>query len=106
MVEIRSSTENSGVFSLFPRTATMIESKMREPRSMMSTWPLVSGSNDPGYTARLAVDGAAEAERPPLAVFLVVGLIDRRSASCRPSARCAQLPDRRAVVARHARHAR
>jgi hypothetical protein len=28
--------------------ATMIESKIRAPRSMMSTWPLVSGSNDPG----------------------------------------------------------
>ena len=48
MIATRSLSLNSGVFSTLPRIATMIESKIREPRSMMSTWPLVSGSNDPG----------------------------------------------------------
>ena len=35
----------------FFRTATTIRSKTLRPRSMMSTCPLVIGSNDPGYMA-------------------------------------------------------
>src|SRR5262245_39529305 len=51
----RSCIENSGDFSAFTRIATMMRSNSRAPRRMMSTWPLVSGSNDPGYTARVGI---------------------------------------------------
>src|SRR3954469_935206 len=49
----RSAIEKSGDFSAFTRIATMIFSKRCVPRSMISTWPLVNGSNDPGKTASL-----------------------------------------------------
>ena len=47
-ISTRSSMENSGAFSAFTRIATMMRSKSRAPREMMSTCPLVSGSNVPG----------------------------------------------------------
>src|SRR6266850_735739 len=51
MMATRSSAENSGFFSAFTSTATMIRSKRWALRRMMSTWPFVSGSNDPGKIA-------------------------------------------------------
>ena len=54
IIATRSSTVNSGVLSALTSTATMTRSKMAQPRSMMSTWPLVSGSNDPGRRRRAA----------------------------------------------------
>jgi hypothetical protein len=48
IIRRRSSTVNSGLFSTFLRTATMMESKSALPRWMMSTWPRVRGSKDPG----------------------------------------------------------
>ena len=41
-------TVKSGDFSALIRTATTMRSKSREPRWMMSTCPLVSGSKEPG----------------------------------------------------------
>ena len=43
-----SGTVNSGDFSMFMRIPTTIRSNRREPRWMMSTCPLVSGSKEPG----------------------------------------------------------
>src|SRR2546423_2728846 len=51
MMATRSSAENSGFFSAFTSTATMIRSKRCALRRMMSTWPFVSGSNEPGKIA-------------------------------------------------------
>ena len=47
-ISTRSSIENIGAFSAFFRIATAMRSNRRAPRVMMSTWPFVSGSNDPG----------------------------------------------------------
>ena len=47
-IATRSSVVNIGVFCSFTRIATTMRSKSRAPRRMMSTWPLVSGSNEPG----------------------------------------------------------
>ena len=47
----RSAIVKSGDFSTLTATATMMRSNSRAPRRMMSTWPLVNGSNEPGYTA-------------------------------------------------------
>ena len=56
---LRSATVKSGDFPSFSSTATRNRSKSREPRRMMSRWPCVSGSNEPGYTApRIAKMGA------------------------------------------------
>src|SRR5262245_24042945 len=51
-ISTRSRSVKSGCFSRFTRIATMMRSKMLAPRVMMSMWPFVNGSNDPGYTAR------------------------------------------------------
>jgi hypothetical protein len=51
MISTRSSAEKSGCFSAFTSTATMIRSNKCALRRMMSTWPFVSGSNDPGKIA-------------------------------------------------------
>src|SRR5215213_1697503 len=48
----RSSVVNIGLLSMFRRTATITSSKRWADRSMMSRWPLVRGSNVPGYIAR------------------------------------------------------
>jgi hypothetical protein len=45
----RSSTVKSAPrFSGLTKTAMMISSKSFEPRSMMSRWPFVTGSKEPG----------------------------------------------------------
>ena len=48
MTRIRVSTSSSGAFRGFARTATMSVSKTFAARAMMSRWPLVIGSNEPG----------------------------------------------------------
>jgi hypothetical protein len=48
MIWTRSAALNSGVFASLASTATTMRSNRRDPRSMMSTWPLVMGSNEPG----------------------------------------------------------
>src|SRR5262245_12636059 len=50
----RSSTVNNGSLAGLATTATISSSKIRRLRWMTSTWPLCTGSNIPGYTARLA----------------------------------------------------
>jgi hypothetical protein len=42
-------------FPAFTRIAMMMRSNTRTPREMMSTWPLVRGSKDPGYTASVDI---------------------------------------------------
>src|SRR5690606_18056778 len=49
----RSSTENTGCLRGFTAIATITLSNSASDRSRMSTWPLVIGSNVPGYTAIL-----------------------------------------------------
>jgi hypothetical protein len=44
----RSSTVNSGCFSGFTRMAIVTSSNTLRPRAMMSRWPFVIGSNEPG----------------------------------------------------------
>src|SRR5512143_1274377 len=51
MIASRSSTVNSGCLSTLIRIAIRTRSKMRSPRSTMSRWPFVIGSNEPGNTA-------------------------------------------------------
>src|SRR5690606_27624222 len=51
-ISIRSSTVNRPFFSMLIRTATTTSSYSREHRPMMSRWPLVTGSKDPGQTTR------------------------------------------------------
>src|SRR5262245_25638936 len=51
MMSLRSSTENSGVFSLLIKIETITWSNNRALRSMMSTCPKVNGSKEPGYIA-------------------------------------------------------
>src|SRR6185369_1732933 len=48
----RSSTENIGFLSGLFRTAMIISSKRGRLRLIMSRWPLVGGSKDPGKMAR------------------------------------------------------
>ena len=45
---MRSGTVKTGDLPSFSRTETSSPSKRRAARRMMSRWPLVSGSNDPG----------------------------------------------------------
>src|SRR3712207_9421702 len=49
----RSSGLNSRFFDLLTPTATTTSSKRAAARWTMSRWPLVTGSNEPGQTARL-----------------------------------------------------
>src|SRR4051794_25358736 len=53
-IEIRSSAVNSRPrdLDLLTPTATTTSSKSCEALEMMSMWPLVTGSNEPGQTAR------------------------------------------------------
>src|SRR5215213_3013000 len=53
IISQRSSTLNIGCLSALFNTAMTISSKRGELRVMISRWPFVSGSNDPGNTARL-----------------------------------------------------
>src|SRR5262245_32996622 len=48
---VRSSTVNHVCFAELSSTATMRRSNRRDARAIISTWPLVSGSNEPGHTA-------------------------------------------------------
>ena len=48
MTRIRVSTGSSGVLRGFARTPTTTRSKTAAARAMMSRWPLVIGSNEPG----------------------------------------------------------
>src|SRR3712207_9359990 len=50
---MRSSTVNSPALPGFTRTATTSSSYRAAARLTTSTWPFVTGSNDPGQTARL-----------------------------------------------------
>src|SRR5687767_14441996 len=52
MISTRSSTVKGGCCSGFTRMATVTASKAVRLRAMMSRWPLVMGSKDPGITAR------------------------------------------------------
>ena len=52
-ISMRSSMENSPCFVWFTSTATITSSNRRDDRSMMSRCPRVTGSKDPGQTARL-----------------------------------------------------
>src|SRR5215467_6022731 len=49
----RSSAENSADFAGLRSTATISSSYMLAARLMMSRWPLVTESNDPGHTTRI-----------------------------------------------------
>ena len=51
MMATRSSTVNRGCFSGLTRMAIVTWSKTDRLRPMMSRWPLVMGSNEPGNTA-------------------------------------------------------
>ena len=51
-MSIRSSAENSRLLDLLTPTATTTSSNSAEARVTMSMCPLVTGSNDPGQTAR------------------------------------------------------
>src|SRR5690606_28154758 len=51
-MSMRSSTVNRLLFSMLMSTATTTSSYSRAARAMMSRWPLVMGSNDPGQTTR------------------------------------------------------
>ena len=59
MIATRSSGVNSGFFSALTSTATRMRSNRCALRRMMSTWPFVSGSNDPGNIARRPLGGPA-----------------------------------------------
>src|SRR5436190_825585 len=48
---MRSSALNNRLFDLFTPTATTTSSNNSDARPMMSRWPLVTGSNDPGHAA-------------------------------------------------------
>src|SRR3954468_20832822 len=51
----RSSMLNRPLLLWLMSTATTTSSKSRQARPMMSRWPLVTGSNEPGQTARLMI---------------------------------------------------
>src|SRR6185295_8162897 len=51
MMATRSSTVKRGCFSGLTRIAIVTSSKTDSPRPMMSRWPLVMGSKEPGKTA-------------------------------------------------------
>ena len=50
-ISIRSSMVNRDFLKALVATATMIRSKIFKARWIRSRWPLVMGSNEPGYTA-------------------------------------------------------
>ncbi len=52
IISHRSSTLNIALLSGLLRTATIISSKRGADRRMMSRWPLVKGSKEPGKIAR------------------------------------------------------
>src|SRR5215212_8706969 len=54
-MEHRSSTENIGSLSRLFKTETMISSNNGELLRIMSRWPFVGGSNEPGKIARLVM---------------------------------------------------
>src|SRR5689334_13102581 len=73
IISRRCSTVKSGCLDGLATTATMTSSKMARLRWMTSTWPLCSGSNMPGYTARFAT------RSPSLARGLRRGIVAARS---------------------------
>ena len=75
---------SSGVFCSFTRIATTTRSKIRAAREIRSTWPLVSGSNDPGHTA-IRCDSLVHAH----ADSAVVGRAGRTTTRCRRPSVCA-----------------
>ena len=62
-----SSVKSDCVFCGLRMTATMTSSKCRAVRSMMSRWPMVTGSNEPGQravaTRRLLLDSVSWSDR-------------------------------------------
>ena len=57
-IAIRSSAENIRLLDGFTPTAITTSSNSFDARPTMSRWPSVTGSNDPGQTARCTLAGS------------------------------------------------